>query len=312
MKQRTIMLVLVSFLTSNLAIAQENVKKAFETFVNSKNVEVSKSFSEERDFTKANRPLVAKADVYTFTIKKKHRKLIDEVLTAFDKDRNNPNIYQILTHTGGRGVPTNARDLLVGNERNNVVQIGMNEMQSWYLMCLLDPEDKTHSHRYAYAIEWNDDPKQIQLSGKIRGKIVVTYSVIPQEVLNNYQIQYEGSVKYEKDDSDNMNMKIAKEVSKMGLKGDFSELANSSQFLIAFEALKTEFLKGNATTQQGATLPMTIYSLCSYMRPLIDKDKDLRAKLIDDLNKMIDRCDKTSDLGISHIAYLRLAIKRLE
>ena len=316
MKQRFIITTLLVCLLSTIAVAQENVKKAFDKFVTSKHVQVSKSFAEERDFTKENRPLIAKADVYNFTINKKHRKLIDEVLLAFEKDRNNPDVYTVLTHTGGQNIPTNARDLIVGEDRKNAVQIGMDEWQSWQLLCLLDPSDATHSHRYAYAIEWNDNPKTIYLSGKIKGKIVITYGKIPQEAINAYQgtaNSYQATVTYPNQKSDEMNSEeIVKEIYMMGLSGKYNRLTDKTQVLIAFDALKTEFLKGNTTDRQGGTLCMTIYTLCSYARPMLKDDVDLRKKLISDLNMMISRCDKTSDIGKSHIGYLSLAIKSLQ
>ena len=309
MKQRFIIITLLGCLLSTIAVAQDNVKKAFDKFVTSKHVQVTKSISEERDFTKENRPLIAKADVYNFTINKKHRKLIDEVLLAFEKDRDNPDIYMMLNHTGGQNIPTNARDLVVGEDRKNVVQIGMDEWQSWQLLCLLDPSDITHSHRYAYAIEWNDNPKTIYLSGKIKGKLVITYGRIQKEALHVYQ----GNVTYPKQESDKMNSEeIVKEIYMMGLSGQYNRLTDKTQVLIAFDALKTEFLKGKATDRLGGTLCMTIYTLCSYARPLLEKAVDLRKKLISDLNMMIGRCDKNSDIGKSHIGYLTLAVKSLQ
>ena len=310
MKQRFFIILFIGCLFSTISTAQENVKKAFDKFITSKNVELSKSFSEEHDLTKENRPLLAKADIYTFTIKKKHRKLIDEILIAFEKDRNNPNVYQVLSHSGGHGIPTNARELLVGNDRKNSTYIGMDEMQSWQLLCLLDPNDKTRSHRYAYAIEWNDDPKQIYLSGKIRGKLVVTYSVIPEGLLNVNQKKGNGSAKNNKELPS--NQEIVNAIYRTGLTEGFVAFEDKTQFLMAFEALKTEFLKGNTLTPQGGTICMTIYALCSYVRPYIDKDIDLRKKLRDDLDMMIKKCDKNSDLGKSHVGYLELAIKSLK
>ena len=310
MKHKFLIILFIGCLFSSVASAQENVKKAFDKFIASKNVELSKSFSEEHDLTKENRPLLSKADIYNFTIKKKHRKLIDDVLAAFEKDRNNPHVYQALTHSGGRGIPTNGRELLVGNDRKNSTYIGMDEMQSWQLLCLLDPADKTRSHRYAYAIEWNDDPKQIQLSGKIRGKLVVTYSVIPEGLLNVNPNKGKTSAK---NNEENLtSQEIANAVYRLGITKGFSRLEDKTQMLMAFEALKTEFLKGYTISPQGGTLCMTIYALCSYIRPYLEEDVDLRQKLRDDLNMMIKKCDKNSDLGKSHIGYLELAIKCLK
>ncbi len=177
---RLVVTLLLCYLVTSIS-AQENVIHAFYDFVDSKKVTVVKSFSEEHDITKPNHPIVSQADVYAFTLKAKHRKLIDTVLAAFEKDRYNENVYQVLNHVGGRGIPTNGRELLVGKNRKNSVYIGMNEMDNWQLMCLLDPTDETRTHRYAYAIEWNEHPEN-SIADVIKGKLVVTYSVIPEDV----------------------------------------------------------------------------------------------------------------------------------
>lgn len=311
MKLKTITLMLLACLFSMTATAQENVKKAFSKFVSSKKVSVTKTISEEHDVTKESLPVVAKAEVYTFTIKKKDLKLIDEVLAAFEKDRENANVYSVLTHNGGRGIPTNGRELLVGNDRKNSVYIGMNDVESWQLLCLIDPADVSRSHRYAYAIEWNDDPKQVLLSGKIRGKLVVTYSPIPQDVLNMNSGKSQPSSGNKRSD-DLSSEHIVNEVYHMGLAGNFDRFENETQMLMAFDALKTEFLKGNMQTKEGGTLAMTIYSLCSHMAPRIKNNRDLRLHLIDELNMIINNCDPDTELGKSHIGYLKLAIKALK
>ena len=305
MKQKTLPLMLLLCLATMTMNAQEHVKNAFAKFVSSKKVEVTKTFSEERDFTKKARPLVAKADVYVFSIKKKDRKLIDEVLAAFEKDRENENVYQVLTHIGGQGVPTNGRELLVGNDRKNSIYIGMKDIESWQLLCLIDPRDTSRTHRYAYAIEWNDDAKQVQLTGKIRGKLAITYSVIPPELIDAFGVK-------EKDD-DVSTSRIAQEVYKMGLAGKYDNFENETQILLAFNALKTEFLKGNTyNTSERGTIAMTIYSLCSYLAPIIKDKPDLREHLRQEIGTMINVCDDNTDLGKSHIGYLKLAIKALQ
>lgn len=312
MTQKILTIVMLVCLSSMTATAQENVKNAFKKFVSSKKVSVTKTLTQERDFTKDNHPIIAKADVYVFTIKKKDRKLIDEVIAAFEKDRENENVYLMLTHNGGQHVPTNGRELLVGNDRKNSVYIGMKDIESWQLLCLIDPADATRSHRYAYAIEWNDDPKQVLLSGKIRGKLVVTYSPIPKELLDNNAGNGQPSAN---DGNRNENLtseEIAKEVYKMGIAGKFNHFENEAQFLIAFDALKTEFYKGNALTNEGISVPMVIYSLCSYLAPMVKDNPDLRDHLIKDLDGMKSRCDMNSDLGKSHIDYFTLAIKALK
>ena len=308
MKQRILLLVSFICLLSFGAKAQENIKSAFEKFIKAKNVNVTKSIMEERDFTKKSLPLISKAETYNFIIKQKDRKLISEVLNAFEKDRTNKDTYLFLTHTGGHGVPTNARALFVGNDRKNAVNIGIDEMQSWQLICLIDPADYTRSHRYAYAIEWNNDPKQQQLSGKIRGRLIVTYSRIPDEVINAYTNQINTTSKVGSANS-SLNDLFLKKVEEFG---SYNFIRNKTEALTAFEALKTEFLKGNTTTSTGSTITMSIYTLCSWLAEKKMVDSDLRQKMRDDLTMMINRCDRTNDLGRSHIGYLELAIKALK
>lgn len=308
MKQRILLIISLICLFSYGAMAQENIKSAFEKFIKAKHVNVTKSIMEERDFTKKSLPLIYKADIYNFTIKQKDRKLINEVLNAFEKDRNNKDAYLFHTHSGGHGVPTNARALFVGNNSKNAVNIGMDEMQSWQLICLIDPADFTRSHRYAYAIEWNNDPKQQQLSGKIHGRLVVTYSRIPDEVINAYTNQINSTSTTGKGNT-SLNDLFLKKVEK---EGNYNFISNKTEALMGFEALKNEFLKGNTTTPTGSTITMSIYTLCSWLAEKKMVDSDLRQKLRDDLKMMISRCDRKNDLGRSHIGYLELAIKALQ
>lgn len=320
MKPKTINIPLRSLVTLvlcysvTLVSAQDNVKRAFDKFINSKKVEVVKSFSEERDIKQPNRPLISKADVYTFTVKAKDRKLIQEVLAAFEKDRNNENVYQVLNHTGGRGIPTNGRQLLVGNDSKNGVYIGMDEMQNWQLLCMLDPTDDTRSHRYAYAIEWNEHPAQ-SVGGVIRGKLVVTYSVIPEHVLNTQQ--YNATVKYAP--TETSSEEIAREATDMVLSGRLDELnADKGQLLLAFDALKTKYCKPeNFDSRTGTTLVMTIYALCSHIGNLMKHypqtdDPNLRELLRSQIDDMIRITNHSSDLGRTHIGYLELAKKALQ
>ncbi len=303
-----------------LASAQENVIHAFYDFVDSKKVTIVKSFSEEHDITKPNHPIVSQADVYTFTLKAKHRKLIDAVLAAFEKDRYNENVYQVLNHIGGRGIPTNGRELLVGKNRKNSVYIGMNEMDNWQLMCLLDPTDETRTHRYAYAIEWNEYPEN-SIADVIKGKLVVTYSVIPEDVLTSQQsdatVKYNATVKYAP--TKGSSEEVAREMADMVLSGRLDELnADKGQMLLAFDALKTEYCKPeNLDSRTGGTIIMTLYALCSHISNLMKdypqtNDPNLRELLQSQLDDMIRVTNHSSDIGRTHIGYLKLARKALE
>ena len=311
---RLVVTLLLCYLVTSIS-AQENVIHAFYDFVDSKKVTVVKSFSEEHDITKPNHPIVSQADVYAFTLKAKHRKLIDTVLAAFEKDRYNENVYQVLNHVGGRGIPTNGRELLVGKNRKNSVYIGMNEMDNWQLMCLLDPTDETRTHRYAYAIEWNEHPEN-SIADVIKGKLVVTYSVIPEDVLNPQKkddtVEYFGHVETD-------TRELAKEVAGMALSGNLDQLnADKGQMLMAFDALKTEYCKKeNFDSRTGGTIIISLYALCSHIGNLMKdypqtNDANLRQLLQSQIDDMIRITNHSSDLGRSHIGYLELAKKALE
>ena len=295
---RLVVTLLLCYLVTSIS-AQENVIHAFYDFVDSKKVTVVKSFSEEHDITKPNHPIVSQADVYAFTLKAKHRKLIDTVLAAFEKDRYNENVYQVLNHVGGRGIPTNGRELLVGKNRKNSVYIGMNEMDNWQLMCLLDPTDETRTHRYAYAIEWNEHPEN-SIADVIKGKLVVTYSVIPEDVLTSQQsdatVKYEATVKYAP--TKGSSEEVAREMADMVLGGEYC---------------KTE----NFDSRTGTTLVMTLYALCSHIGNLMKgypqtDDPNLRELLWSQLDDMIRFTNHSSDIGRTHIGYLQLAKKALQ
>lgn len=316
---RLVVTLLLCYLVTSIS-AQENVIHAFYDFVDSKKVTVVKSFSEEHDITKPNHPIVSQADVYAFTLKAKHRKLIDTVLAAFEKDRYNENVYQVLNHIGGRGIPTNGRELLVGKNRKNSVYIGMNEMDNWQLMCLLDPTDETRTHRYAYAIEWNEHPEN-SIADVIKGKLVVTYSVIPEDVLTSQQsdatVKYNATVKYAP--TKGSSEEVAREMADMVLGGRLDELnADKGQMLLAFDALKTEYCKTeNFDSRTGTTLIMTLYALCSHIGNLMKdypqtNDPNLRELLRSQLDDMIRFTNHSSDIGRTHIGYLELAKKALQ
>ena len=316
---RLVVTLLLCYLVTSIS-AQENVIHAFYDFVDSKKVTIVKSFSEEHDITKPNHPIVSQADVYAFTLKAKHRKLIDTVLAAFEKDRYNENVYQVLNHVGGRGIPTNGRELLVGKNRKNSVYIGMNEMDNWQLMCLLDPTDETRTHRYAYAIEWNEHPEN-SIADVIKGKLVVTYSVIPEDVLTSQQsdatVKYEATVKYVP--TKGSSEEVAREMADMVLGGRLDELnADKGQLLLAFDALKTEYCKTeNFDSRTGTTLIMTLYALCSHIGNLMKgypqtDDPNLRELLQSQLDDMIRFTNHSSDIGRTHIGYLELAKKALQ
>jgi hypothetical protein len=181
---------------------------------------------------------------------------------------------------------------------------------------MLDPADATRTHRYAYAIEVNDEPISIQLTKKIRGKLAVTYSVIPEDVLNP-QKKDDTAEYFDHVQTD--SREIAKAVAGMALSGNLDQLnADKGQMLMAFNALMTEYCKKeNFDSRTGGTIIISLYALCSHIGNLMKdypqtNDANLRELLQSQIDDMIRVTNHSSDLGRSHIGYLELAKKALE
>ncbi len=305
MNKRNIIFSLLTCLCFSGVQAQENVKKAIEGFITNKKVSVTKSISEERDITNPALPLNGKADVYTFSIKKKDKNLINDVVAAFEKDRNNPNVYLLLSHTGSKDTPRNGRRLLVGDSQENAIHIGMTAYDSYLLICLVDEADPQRAHRYAYAIEWDDNPQTIALAKRIKGKIVITYSRIPDELFTTTsQRQYNGYL---------TPIELSKD-SIIGLQWENQELIRrKSELLMAFDSLYNSYLKGKDIEDfDVSSYGTALYSLVISLKSLLKDDVDLRKKMIADLERMISKTNKNDDVGANNIGYMRLAIKALK
>ena len=155
--------------------AQENVKRAFESFYNTKGIEVSKHFNEQHEVTLPDRPLSLLLNVYNFKMDKGKRRSLDNVLTVLENERNSKNCYSVSSRTAG---DTNQERLVYSNDIQKSYVIGEMKNSHYMFILLLDPKDITHSHRYAYAVEWVED------GGKIEGKLVETYGSIPSVIQN--------------------------------------------------------------------------------------------------------------------------------
>ena len=118
------------------------------------NVEVTKSLGRERDIQKEGTPLKWRCDIYQFTLTKKQRPLLDEMIKAFEANGNdNPNCYGINTLTTINPQNEGKRNLIIGDDINRYVTIG-EQYGNYVNVNILDATDTTKTHRYAYALEW--------------------------------------------------------------------------------------------------------------------------------------------------------------
>ena len=175
-------LILASLMLVSLnASAQKVVAQDIESWMSSlisqtidNKVEVSKSLGQERDITKEGTPLKWRCDIMTFTLPKKQRSMLDEMIKAFEANGTyNPNCYGVNTLSTGNPQNEGKRNLMIGEDPSRYVTIG-EQYGNYININILDAADTTRTHRYAYALEWKEDHK-----GNVFARYIVTYAKIP-------------------------------------------------------------------------------------------------------------------------------------
>lgn len=234
-------LILAGLMLATLnASAQKVVAQDIESWMSSlisqaidNKVEVSKSLGQERDITKEGTPLKWRCDIMTFTLPKKHRSMLDEMIKAFEANGTyNPNCYGVNTLTTGNPQNEGKRNLMIGENPDRYVTIG-EQYGNYININILDASDTTKTHRYAYALEWKEDHK-----GNVFARYIVTYAKIPSAQTTT--------------------------IIGMGIPsnqiGYINEKANDDAFITDFNILKDYYF--NHQTKLTAVTAVSIYNLC--------------------------------------------------
>ena len=154
-------------------------------------VEVTKSLGQERDILKEGRPVKWRCDIFSFTLPKKRRSDLDEMIRTFEEcSREDPNCYGInsMSESSNGDRVGNVRNLMIGDDPERYIAIGK-DYTNFININILDAADSTKSHRYAYALEWKDDGK-----GQTDVRYIITYAHIPSATtLNGPYIDLGGS-----------------------------------------------------------------------------------------------------------------------
>ena len=144
-------LILASLMLVSLnASAQKVVAQDIESWMSSlisqtidNKVEVSKSLGQERDITKEGTPLKWRCDIMTFTLPKKQRSMLDEMIKAFEANgTNNPNCYGVNTLSTGNPQNQGKRNLMIGEDPSRYVTIG-EQYGNYINVNILDASDTT-------------------------------------------------------------------------------------------------------------------------------------------------------------------------
>lgn len=234
-------LILASLMLVSLnASAQKVVAQDIESWMSSlisqtidNKVEVSKNLGQERDITKEGTPLKWRCDIMTFTLPKKQRSMLDEMIKAFEANGTyNPNCYGVNTLSTGNPQNEGKRNLMIGEDPSRYVTIG-EQYGNYININILDATDTTKTHRYAYALEWKEDHK-----GNVFARYIVTYAKIPSAQTTT--------------------------IIGMGIPSDqigyINEKANDDAFITNFNNLKDYYF--NHQTKLTAVTAVSIYNLC--------------------------------------------------
>jgi len=233
-------LILASLMLVSLnASAQKVVAQDIESWMSSlisqtidNKVEVSKSLGQERDITKEGTPLKWRCDIMTFTLPKKQRSMLDEMIKAFEANGTyNPNCYGVNTLSTGNPQNEGKRNLMIGDDPSRYVTIG-EQYGNYINVNILDASDTTKTHRYAYALEWKEDHK-----GNVFARYIVTYAKIPSAQTTTV---------------------IGMGIPSNPINPFFNEMTNDDAFIRNFNSLK-DFYWRNNTTEVTA---ISIYDLC--------------------------------------------------
>ena len=233
-------LILASLMLVSLnASAQKVVAQDIESWMSSlisqtidNKVEVSKSLGQERDITKEGTPLKWRCDIMTFTLPKKQRSMLDDMIKAFEANGTyNPNCHVVNTLSTGNPQNDGKRNLMIGEDPSRYVTIG-EQYGNYINIGILDASDTTKTHRYAYALEWKEDHK-----GNVFARYIVTYAKIPSAQKTTI---------------------IGMGIPSNPINPFFNEMTNDDAFIRNFNSLKDYYMNHELTemTANG------IYELC--------------------------------------------------
>ncbi len=195
MRKNIILIIgLLSALLPPALAAQNNIKSAYDSFINRFSDQITKSHTLDRDFTTQVR--TGQSDCYSFVIPAKDIKYVDNIVSAFNKDSQKA----YLMKSGNKGDKF-GKDIRLSTGETDSKGILINERGYNFVYALfLAPksEDPDGEYRYAYGMKYKDEGDQII------GKFFVTYAT----TLNQRQKQ-EANNRVNKDKSSNVSQNKA-------------------------------------------------------------------------------------------------------
>lgn len=255
MKQiRTFTISICLLLMPQVMLAQQNIKRAFENFINNNRVQSKESHSKTRN--PETNEIVGKMDSYTFTIKASDMKLIDELKSAIRRDSEKA--YSENWESAIAEDANYKRRTLMYNDKEGIV-IGL-EYVNYVNVNFIDEANK--DFRYAYAVEWNEPENDM-----VTGRIIISYARIPQ--FKKQQILKLDNSFDQFFSQNNINQKTK---------------YNASHWLARFNVFRNNFiLKPNSNSAHGFV--SQIYELCKNASCLDETEVKMVTEVLEDMLK---------------------------
>ncbi len=266
--------------------AQAFIKHAFNALITSEPAQVESSHKLNKNPGTGVKE--GQLDVYEFTIPTSHHDLVDNVERAFEQDKEKA--YSLKTVSSKKSYDYTS--LAVGGDDSGY-PLGDIKGSRYIYALFLDPEDMSKTHRYAYAMEWRKDEKEIV------GKLVVTYATTQQyreggkkgRIIringNDVKLSANG---FSLGDSDLFNkfFSMGDGLSVQRTFGSDSTFVSSSigseSWLSQFNTFKNLFLKDPNSTASNY-YASHIYKMCKKADALDDMEKKMVIKELEKVKK---------------------------
>ena len=258
------------------AHAQGFIKRAFNVLITSEPAQVESSHKLNKNPETGVKE--GQLDVYEFTIPASHHDLVEDVERA-----------SLKTASSASKKSYDYTSLAVGGDDSGY-PLGDIKGSRYIYALFLDPKDMSKTHRYAYAMEWRKDEKEIV------GKLVVTYATTQQYReggkkgriirINGNDVKLSAnSFSYGDSDLFNKFFSMGDGLSAFGSDSTFvSSSIGSESWLSQFNTFKNLFLK-NPNSTASNYYASHIYKMCKKADALDDMEKKMVIKELEKVMK---------------------------
>ena len=297
MKSKQLLAVSIMMLSLQTVHAQGHIKRAFNLLITDTSTKVDSTQKLNKDPETGTK--IGQLDVYEFTIPASHHNLVEDIKHAFDQDKEKA--YSLTSTSTANKKSYNYTSLAVGGEDNGYPLGDMKNSRYIYTL-FLDPDDKSKTHRYAYAMEWCEGEKEIV------GKLIITYATTQEHRrskrqtrtinINGQEIKIDGN-------SFSFGSGFPFDGSSVFDTDSllFNRERSSESWLSEFNTFKNLYLK-NPKGTAASHFATYIYKLCKNAQSLEDVEKDMVSREIQKLK------NKTEDEFIQEL--FDMSIERLK